>query len=93
MVLTIATVPTKRFTKDGIKSTCQKFSFLDCARGLEEDGTAACFAHVTAYYWNNELQKCVQGLYGGCRPSPNNFHDLGTCERKGRKYCLKNECS
>lgn len=63
---------------------------LDCTKGLEEDGPM-CLAFLERYYWNNDLQKCELGIYGGCRPTANNFPSKKACEKAGKRYCLRHK--
>ncbi|VDO96151.1 unnamed protein product [Heligmosomoides polygyrus] len=49
-----------------------------------------CYAMIPRYTFSTELGRCVQFIYGGCNPSPNNFETLQecrqTCEMMPRSY-------
>lgn len=88
-IVIIATLQTMVYYigKGNSKSTLSSLSFLDCNKYLVED-IAGCFAYIARYNWNNKLQQCVEGIYGGCHPSTINFEDLETREVITRKYYL-----
>lgn len=62
--------------------------FAACSKGLEEDEGPQCKVYLQRYYWDNQLQRCVMGVYGGCGATANNFEDLDSCEKAASKYCL-----
>lgn len=48
-----------------------------------------CLAYFPRYYWNNDMQRCVLGIYGGCKATANNFMDQDSCEKAARRFCLE----
>ncbi|RCN53001.1 Kunitz/Bovine pancreatic trypsin inhibitor domain protein [Ancylostoma caninum] len=44
-----------------------------------------CMAFFKRYTYNKEKKQCEEFVYGGCRPSPNNFETMEEC----KKTCVK----
>ncbi|RCN53000.1 Kunitz/Bovine pancreatic trypsin inhibitor domain protein [Ancylostoma caninum] len=44
-----------------------------------------CMAAYRRFTYNKAKKQCEQFIYGGCRPSPNNFATMEEC----KKTCMK----
>lgn len=70
-----------------IKWNFLSFSLLDCNQPHTLPG-AECYAKIPKYHWNNEVQVCVEVIFGGCRETKNNFNTLEECENTAKPVCL-----
>lgn len=80
----------KGLTQKKNQINCCNFNFfVDCYKGLHEEGKPVCMDVLPRFYWVNDAEQCLLGVYGGCSPSPNNFEDMGVCEATGKQNCIK----
>lgn len=85
--------PAVPFTVDGKYPKKSEYNyncsyFVACSKGLEDNGGIRCLAYIPRYFWDNEAQQCVLGIYGGCGATANNFEKLEDCVETARKFCV-----
>ncbi|XP_076260402.1 kappaPI-actitoxin-Avd3b-like [Rhynchophorus ferrugineus] len=62
------------------------FSASDCLAPHTE-GDIDCKAYILRYHWNDATKQCEEVIWGGCRPTNNNFQTLEDCEETAGPIC------
>uniref|UniRef100_A0A6P7F054 Chymotrypsin inhibitor SCI-II-like n=1 Tax=Diabrotica virgifera virgifera TaxID=50390 RepID=A0A6P7F054_DIAVI len=70
-----------------VEARPKPFTKVDCSLGVHQDDGPVCLAYIPVYRWSGAEQKCVKDVYGGCRPTNNNFNTEQDCIKTATPVC------
>ncbi|XP_019865378.1 trypsin inhibitor [Aethina tumida] len=65
---------------------CSSFQLSDCRLGPTVS-SRQCKGLFPRYFWNDDTQECEEVIYGGCRPTKNNFLTMEECISIAKPVC------
>ncbi|CAH1990207.1 unnamed protein product [Acanthoscelides obtectus] len=72
----------------GSRAFEEPFDYDDCFKDVEM-GPIRCRAHFLSYKWDMVTMQCQETVYGGCKPTKNNFLTLEDCINTAQDICQR----